>query len=379
MLSEDYTMNRPLLLSLPQEALRSKIVDTIRKHWQRPHLVESPELISPPQVEAVSRQVLDAMLTRPFRVGPLPHPEVYAKLLKRVCGCVRHNEPVTVTVGYGPLKNQHAVSYSRADWAEFFALCHLVAWHNKVQAVYAPGLRIKICFDDSTLLMANQADRTLMESYMKSIPALIQALGYEAVIIKCFGQSSFSWSFHFGLYPLARLRVWWWERNPAHRAQMEKMDEYARRNVMVPPELEPAAQERYLRRASHRYRVYWDALQLSRIFWGPFKLIAMYLDGSQHHQPQAVAVHLTTLDKGQVTQPWQGEGALVDNGHGKLEPFVLTAGRRFHYDTREVAGLDVVPCPGFERIRVAFSQATPGTANAAVPQIPANAIAGEPH
>src|SRR5262249_25756307 len=161
-----------------------------------------------------------------------------------------------------------------------------------------------------------------------SIPALIHALGYDPIIIKCFGQSGFSWSFYFGLYPLARLRVWWWERNPAHRAQVEKMDEYARRNVMVPAGLGPDGQERYIRRASHRYRVYWHALQLSKIFGGPFKLIAMYLDGSQPHQPQAVALHLTTLDKGQVTQPWQGEGSLVDNGHGSLEPFVLTAGRR---------------------------------------------------
>ena len=54
----------------------------------------------------------------------------------------------------------------------------------------------------------------------------------------------------------------------------------------------------------------------------------MYLDGSQHHIRQPVALHLTTVDKGQVTQPWQGEGALRDNGHGRLEPYVLTTGRR---------------------------------------------------
>jgi hypothetical protein len=370
-------MNGLPLLSLPLDALRFRIVDTIRKHWHKPFLIESPKPVSPSDVDAVSRHVLDAMLTRPFRVGPLPTSEVYAKLLKRVCGSVRRNQPVTVTVGYGPLKNQHAVSYSRADWAEFFALCHLVAWHNKVQAIYGPGLRIKICFDDSTLLMANHADRTLMDSYMKSIPALVHSLGYDDIIIKCFGQSGFSWSFHFGLYPLARLRVWCWERNPAHRAQIEKMDEYARRNVMVPPGLGPEQQERYLGRASHRYRVYWDALQLSRFFWGPFKLIAMYLDGSQHHQPQAVALHLTTLDKGQVTQPWQGEGALVDNGHGSLEPFVLTAGRRLHYMTRQVDGLGVVPVPGFERINVAFPEPAPGTVQITMPQMPASAIAGK--
>src|SRR5207302_2273280 len=130
----------------------------------------------------LARQVLDTMLTRQYRVGPLPPPEVYAHLLKRVRRCVQRGQPIKVTLGYGPLKNQHSVSYSRADWAEFFALCHLVAWHNKVQAIYPPGLRIKICFDDSTLVMANHADQQLMASYMTSFPELIRALGYETIV-----------------------------------------------------------------------------------------------------------------------------------------------------------------------------------------------------
>ena len=352
-------MDTTPLLSLAPGTLKDRAVETVRRHWVAPRLSEDPAPVPPGQVAEVSRRVLDAMLTRPFRVGPLPAPAVYAALLRRVRGCVRRNRPVTVTVGYGPLKNQHAVPYSRADWAEFFALCHLVAWHNKVQAVYAPGLRIAICFDDSTLAMANRADRRLMDSYMASLPALARALGYEAIFPKFFKQSGFAWTFHFGIYPLARLLVWWWERRPANLPQIERMDEYARRNVMVPAGLDPEQQERYIRRASHRYRVYWQALTMSRWVWGPFKLIAMYLDGSQHHVPQAVALHLTTLDKGQVTQPWQGEGALLDNGHGKLEPFVLTAGRRARYAVREVSGLDLVPCPGFDGLRVAVAEDEP--------------------
>ena len=44
--------------------------------------------------------------------------------------------------------------YLQADWAEFFALCHLAAWHNKVQAVYPPGLCLRVMFDDATLVIA---------------------------------------------------------------------------------------------------------------------------------------------------------------------------------------------------------------------------------
>jgi len=44
--------------------------------------------------------------------------------------------------GRSPLRK----STSYKEWkqsAEFFALCHLVAWHNKVQRVYAPGLQVQ--------------------------------------------------------------------------------------------------------------------------------------------------------------------------------------------------------------------------------------------
>src|SRR5262249_31664000 len=127
----------------------------------------------------------------------------------------------------------------------------------------------------------------------------------------------------------------------------------AHRNVRVPDGLAPAARERYVRAASHRYRVYWEALQLSGITRSKNRIISMYLDGNQHHIRQTDALHLTSVDKGQITQPWQGEGALMDDGHGHLVPFVLTGGRRERYQTRVVGDLDLVPLSGFEHIAVA--------------------------
>src|SRR4051794_25643234 len=111
-----------------------------------------------------------------------------------------------------------------------------------------------------------------------------------------------------GIYQLARFNVYRWERDPGHREQIDRMAESARRNMLFPPGLSPAEQDREARAASHRYRVYWDALQLSGLTASKNRLIAMYLDGSQHHVRQAAALHLTTLDKGQITQPWQGVG-----------------------------------------------------------------------
>jgi hypothetical protein len=78
-------------------------------------------------------------------------------------------------------------------------------------------------------------------------------------------------------------------------------------------------------------------------------------DHTQHHRHQ-VALHLTSVDKGQMTQPWQGEGVLLDNGHQKLEPFVLTAARRPRYRTRIIEGLNLFPSPGFHRITIVCPQ-----------------------
>jgi hypothetical protein len=316
--------------------------------------VDEPFATAKSQVESVSREILDCMLTRPFRVGPLPPPEVYDELLDRVRRRVRRGKRVHVTVGYAPLKNLNAVACSRADWAEIFALFHLAAWHNKVQTVYPPGLQIRIAFDDSPLRLANHADRQAIDSYITSIQQLIPLLGLEQLIVSTLRHSSFAWLFHFGLYQLSAWLVWRWERDPANRAQIERMLEFARRNVVLPFGLKPEDEERFIRRASHRYRVYWEALQLSGITRSRGTIIAMYLDGYQHHIRQPVALHLTSVDKGQVTQPWQGEGVLVDNGHGKLEPFVLTAGRRRHYATQIVDSLNLLQRAPYDRIAVAW-------------------------
>jgi hypothetical protein len=337
------------------EALAERIREELRRCWIAPRLAERPAPVPKEQVEETARAALDAMLTRPFRVGPLPPPEEYAELLLRVRLAVAKNRPIFVTLGYGPLKNQNAVPHSRADWAEFFALCHLVTWHNKVQYIYAPGLQVRIVFDDSTLVMANRADRRLIRSYTNSIAELIRVLGFERVLLPPWRQSRFAWTFHFGLYQLAGWRVRRWEAKPENQPQLEKMQEFARRNVVLPAGLAPEEQERRLRKASHRYRVYWEAIQLLGITNSRSRIIAMYLDGSQHHLRQQVALHLTTVAKGQITQPWQGEGVLLDNGHGKLEPFVLTAGRRQRHATLSVPVGGIVPLPGFDSIQVAWA------------------------
>jgi hypothetical protein len=203
-----------------------------------------------------------------------------------------------------------------------------------VQRVYPRGLQFQFYFDDETLLLANYADKRLMRSYMSSIADLIRLLGYQSVFLPPKRITNIAWFLRFGPYQLfgftliqiAEWRARRWERDPANREQIERMKEYARRNVVVPSHRSVEAQESFVVSASHRYRVCWDALRLgAQIFPDRERLLALYLDGSQHHRTQT-ALHLTSVDKGQMTQPWQGEGVLLDNGRQKLEPFVLTSG-----------------------------------------------------
>jgi len=213
-------------MSPPPETadLRARVIAAVRAHWREPRLtVDAAPPVSPGRIEEVARATLDAMLTRPFRVGPLPPPEVYDQLLRRVRWRVGRGEPIGISMGYGALKNPNAVAGSRADWAEFFALCHLIAWHNKVQAVYPPGLSIRIVLDDATLLWANHGDARLLASYRESLTELIRALRFERVLRPPVRLLWLSWICG-ALYPLAQWRVRRWERDPAHREQLERMD-----------------------------------------------------------------------------------------------------------------------------------------------------------
>lgn len=339
----------------PLANLRGQVADEVRRRWVQP-VASSHVNVLPDEVDACARAALDAMLVRTYRVTPRPSEDEYDQLLSRVRHWVRRCRPIEIMLGYAPLKNPKTTYHTGADWAEFFALCHLADWHNKVTTVYPPGLRIKIIFDDSTIRMANRYLRSPMVDYMGSVARLIRELRYESFLVGTMRQSSFAWLFHFGLYQWAGLRVRRWERDPENRPALERMLEFARRNLAVPPQGNDVERERHFRDAAHRYRVYWEALQLSGLSRLGHKLIAMYLDGSQHHLRQRAALHLTSLGKGQITQPWQGEGALLDNGHGKLVPTVLTGKRQEEFDVREMVLTGVLPVPGFNSIRVCYNR-----------------------
>jgi hypothetical protein len=342
--------------------LRDRVSNEIRRRWVKPAAADLSYKVSPEKAESIAKTALTTMLVRDFRATPLPPPEEHAQLLKRVLHWVSRSKPIRIRLGYAPMKNAIPVDHTKADWAEFFALSHLAAWHNKVQAVYPLGLEIRIIFDDSMVRMANQYSISPMDEYIESIRELITAMGYGSLIVSTIRQSSFSWIFNFGFYQWADFRVRRWERDPANKPIFDRMLEFARRNLALPDDLADAEKEIRYQDAAHRYRVYWEALQLSGFSRLGKGLNAMYLDGHQHHLRQDATLHLASLGKQQLTQPWQGPGALLDNGVGKLVPIVLTGKRRERVDCQPIRLPNLVPLPDFASILVALERVEAPTA-----------------
>ncbi len=172
-------MSASNLLSLESEVLQFRVNEALRRRWVKPAPTVKGYQVPRDHVDRISRSVLDALLTRPFRNSKFPHADDYARQLARVRHWVRRGQPIRINMGYAPMKNLNAARTSRADWAEFFALCHLCDWHNKAQAVYPPGLSIKIVFDDAAVNLANRPERAPMDSYIRSVGLLVKLLGYD--------------------------------------------------------------------------------------------------------------------------------------------------------------------------------------------------------
>ena len=150
---------------LPPDLSRDQLEALLKRHWPEPAASKPVAVPAPEQIDNLLKATFDVLMTRQFRVGPLPEPDVHFEILLRLRHFIALGQPLKINLGFAPLKNQNAVNYSRADWAEFFALGHLVAWHNKVQKVYPPGLQIQIVFDDAAASPGqwhqHQADETL--------------------------------------------------------------------------------------------------------------------------------------------------------------------------------------------------------------------------
>lgn len=329
---------------------RSTVESELKKYWVAVAPTRKVAVEHGLALEAQLQAVFDVLLSRPHRLGPMPTEKTRDDIVARLRRNVVQGQPVEISLVYATGKNHQAIAYNRADWAEFFALSHLVAWHNKVQKIYAPGLRIQLYLDDVTGSQLNRHNRL---TYMQSISSLIDAMNYSPLFSKPALLSSLSWKLRLGMHPWAAMRVRRWDRQPENSQTLEKMDQVVGRQLMLKSGLASPQQMKKIQEISFRRRVAFEALHLAGVTNSDKRLIAIYQDGDLFSIQKQLALRLTALELGQITPPWQGEGALLENEDGQWEPIVLTAQRRQRTKSILLTGLKVLDLEGFDVITVA--------------------------
>ena len=301
--------------------------------------------ISPDEVEPTARRVADVMLSRRFRRGLKPSAEAQAAIAGKLRFYVRRSQPVRLAIGYAPLKNLNATERNQAEWAEAFSFHQLARLDAAVQEVYPPGLRIRVACDDALLHWVNGVPARLTREYMASLKELIARLDLDYLVERIFPVSRFMPLTHLTFsFTRARWRMQRWESDPANRSAIETMDFHAFKNLMPTPNLSELERWALARRASRRYRIFWEALELSGLPRLQRPVMALYSN-------ERGLLRLFSLCTGNVSQPWQGEGCLRVNENGELVPFVLTQERKDAFRVHWVNGLNVAGGL-FDRIRV---------------------------
>ena len=61
-----------MIVPYPVDDLRARVMETVYEHWEEPRAGENLGRVSGTEADRLARAALDAMLTRPFRVGVRP-------------------------------------------------------------------------------------------------------------------------------------------------------------------------------------------------------------------------------------------------------------------------------------------------------------------
>jgi len=313
--------------------------ETVRRSIEQ-YLVRQPACaksfaVSPAGIEPAVERVVEVLIHSRFRRGPKPDGERREAIARKVRYYVRRSRPVRLTLGFGPTKNLNATDKNRAEWAEAFALHQMARLDAAVQEIYPPALHVRIVCDDALVRRVNGVPRWMTREYMASLRDLVSRLELDYLIKAVIPLSRYHPLLHLGLcFQRAKRRVLRWEADPANSQAIAEMDRHAFKNLLPTPDLSDGERWERARRASHEYRLYWEALELSCIPRLQRPLMTLY-------SGERGLLRIYSLCKGNISQPWQGEGGLRPNDKGELVPFVLTQERKDTYQTQWVNGLRI--------------------------------------
>lgn len=265
-----------------------------------------------------SRTVLEILTSKRF-CHKKPDSGLMKILSKRLEERIKKNEPVILNILHGPRKNPNATSINYAEWAELFTLHQLARLYYRIKSVYKPSLKIRIFCDDARAIAVNNYDPKSTEEYIQSLRELIRILRLEGVIEviqfnKIYNQYNVA-----DYLSDAEERIRKWELDKRNKERIVEMDEHCRKNIILPSTSSQEIKNK-IKNSSHLFRVYFEAETLAGIYDIP--------DIWATYRKEHGFLLIYSLTKGNITQPWQGEGCLRLLPCGKIIPYVLTQARK---------------------------------------------------
>jgi hypothetical protein len=250
-------------------------------------------------------------------------PENVDKFIQQIKKAIETNQPISITLGHGPLKNPNNAHVQSVDWAELFSYIQLFRLHQAVQVFHKPGLCIDILTDDSRAAYANHIPQNWMNSYAKSVRILSQSQSFQGVFrsVTPITQSDLFSEIEPFLEE-SHEAVQRWQADPDNQEDLSRRVIYAIRNRPASLWKEKLPEtERQLEAYDSvlRYMAYHRAEQQAGIWSQPDTLYYRYSHHPGHYQAY-------TLRRGSISQPWQGRGALTQLENGKWDVTLLTHG-----------------------------------------------------
>lgn len=277
-------------------------------------------------------------------------PQDVAAFQNLIRHAVEREEPISCILGHGPLKNVNNCVSSEADWSEFSAYTQLMKLAGAIKSIYEPGVSVSLYMDDARAAFANNVSWERMEAYRASVQELIAGTGLNQVIQCVVSLNAlYREKNHASFLTQSHDRVLRWQNDPANTEALDAQILHAMRNL---PYVDTYSEED-LREAAvdatYRYQLYYEAEKLCGIWDQPEQLYMRY-------SPHAGFYQIFTLRKGSVSQPWQGQGALLSLGNGKLDPWLVTRSKTSRYQC--IAELSIASSvPGLQRLSIYAEEA----------------------
>ena len=234
-----------------------------------------------------------------------------ASILKQIESLTQGRKPVQLVIGYGCVKNQNVTSRFLPDLAEEKALGAFVEMAEAMKKINPAGLQVKIITSGKRAELVNYVSPEKTTAYHSALQKLILQKGWQDVIeIIPIGDLYLARGQEFQRALVEARSEIEQEWNKPVLAKFWQMEiEHARRNICRDG-LEPEVIKAISERSAFNYQVFRRAEQKVRLIEERFPeaIKASYNIG---HKDTLV---LWTLEPGNITQPWQGEGVVADDG-----------------------------------------------------------------